>query len=98
MIPEYGSKEGRYAKLLVDIDLNAPLIRGTHIRCNGESQWISFKYEQMPSFCFYCGHIGHGEQVCEAKMKDVEEDRLNEGQYGDWLRGLIGGGLVKAED
>lgn len=51
-------------------------------------QWISFKYEQLPFFYFYCGQIGHGERVCEAKMKDAENARLNEGQYGDWLRGI----------
>lgn len=35
-IPESGSKEGRYAKLLVEVDLTQPLLRGTNLRCNGE--------------------------------------------------------------
>lgn len=27
--------------------------------------WIHFKYERLPSFCFYCGKIGHADKFCE---------------------------------
>lgn len=88
LIPDNGSKEGRYAKLLVDVDLTKSLLRGTKIRCNDELRWISFKYKQLPFFCFYCGKIGHRERVCELKMLDARNSCVDEGQYGEWLRGL----------
>lgn len=44
IIPETGSKKGRYAKMLVDIDLTKPLIRGSKIRCEGEMKWIRGSY------------------------------------------------------
>lgn len=95
IIPENGSKDGRYAKLLVEIDLNKPLIRGTRLRCNGEMCWISFKYEQLPYFCFYCGKIGHGERICEKKKEDSQKSCLTENQFGEWLRGQTGRGFQK---
>lgn len=88
IISENGSKEGRYAKLLVEIDLTKPLIRGSKLRCNGEMQWIMFRYENLPFYCFYCGMIGHGERLCDKKMSDARIGRLTEGEYGDWLRAL----------
>lgn len=67
VIPESGNKEWRYAKLLVEVDLTQPLLRGTNIRCNGELKWVMFKYENLPFFCFYCGLVGHGEDLVERR-------------------------------
>lgn len=55
LIPENGNKEGKYVKLLVDVNLTKPLILGTRIRYNGKISRISFKNEQLPYFCFYYG-------------------------------------------
>lgn len=35
IIPENGSKEERYVKILVEFDLTKPLIRGTNARFEG---------------------------------------------------------------
>lgn len=35
--------------------------------------WINFKYERLPSFCFYCGIIGHSEKFCEALFDSKDE-------------------------
>lgn len=86
VIPEHDSKEGRYAKLLVEVDLIKPLLRGTKTRCNGDWKWVMFKYEQLPFFCFYCGLIGHGERSCEKKMGESKNVCLNEGQFEGWIR------------
>lgn len=83
LIPENGSRDGRYAKLLVDMDLTKPLLRGTRIRCNEKCCWITFKYEQLPNYYFYCGQIGHGERNCGTKSKDVERSCVLEGQFGE---------------
>lgn len=86
VIPDLGSKDGRYVKLLVDVDLTKPLIRGISIRFEDDRRWVVFKFEQLPQFCVYCGLIGHGEKNCERKIKDAKNEKLSEGQYGEWLK------------
>ncbi|MBA0693003.1 hypothetical protein Goari_010519, partial [Gossypium aridum] len=30
-----------------------------------EKVWVSFKYENLPIFCFGCGRLGHGVKECQ---------------------------------
>lgn len=46
-------------KLLVEIDLNKALLRGSKIKLDDEMIWVEFRYEQLPQFYFYCGKLGH---------------------------------------
>lgn len=69
-------------KLLVEIELNKPLLRGTKIKLDDELVWVDFRYEQLPNFCFYCRKIGHPEKNCERKMMDFRGNSICEGQYG----------------
>lgn len=64
IIPADGGRAERYAKMLVELDLTKPLIRGTTVSCDDEVKWVNFRYEQLPYFYFYCGKIGHGEKNC----------------------------------
>lgn len=95
VIPEAGSKDSRYAKLLVEVDLTKPLIRGTKLRCNGGMRWVEFKYENLPLFYFYCGKGGHGDRMCERKKKDSLNSALPEDQFGEWVRVVNGRGFNK---
>lgn len=73
-------------KLLVEIALDKPILRGSKIRLEEELVWVDFRYENLPAFCFYCGRIGHPERSCEHKMEDSKNNCIVEGQYGGWLR------------
>lgn len=95
LIPETGSKDGRYAKMLVDVDLSKPMPRGTSVSFEGDKYWVWFRYEQLPTFCLYCGRMGHGERHCEVKVEDAKKGELNEGQFGLWLRADSGRLLTK---
>lgn len=86
ILSENGSKEGKMVKLLVEVDLTKPLLRGKKIRLEDESLWVDFKYESLPIFCFYCGLIRHSERGCERKMADSREGNIYEGQFEEWLR------------
>lgn len=59
VLPDSGSKEGRLLKLLVEVELDKPLLSGTKLKLDHEVIWVDFKYEQLPRFCYYCGRIGH---------------------------------------
>ena len=57
--------------------------------------WVTFKYEQLPTFCFDCGVMGHDNKHCHMKR-----DRQNGNPpYGDWVRagGASKGGLDRKE-
>ncbi|KAK6119862.1 hypothetical protein DH2020_046409 [Rehmannia glutinosa] len=85
-IPEVGSSRGKHIKILVEVNLDKPLMRGTNIKLNEDAYWVEFKYENLQSFCFYCGHIGHTKRNCQMRKLDIENNNLNEGQFGEWLR------------
>lgn len=55
-----------YMRLRITMDIRKPLKRRMKIKkAGGEWVWLNFKYEQLPTFCFFCGIIGHSEKLCE---------------------------------
>ena len=95
---ELGSKLGRYIesdkrswlpeqakfiRIRVDLPIDKPLQKGGNIvNIEGEKIWVSFKYERLPNFCFFCGLLGHDEKHCQEPPSDLGNTK----QYGDWLR------------
>jgi hypothetical protein len=51
---------GEYLRVRIRLDIMKPLARGRVLKLNGESSWIEFQYERLPTFCFRCGVIQHG--------------------------------------
>lgn len=79
-----GGKEGNHLKLLMEMNLWEPLIRGTIVRMNWKDRWIEFRYERCPYFCYICGLIGHNQKSCGEKIENKNEKE--EDQYGWWLK------------
>lgn len=79
MVPESGSKKGRYISILAEVDLNKSLLRGTKIRFQGQTVWVEFKYEKLVSFCFNCGRVGRLERSCLVRTGDAKAGQLREG-------------------
>lgn len=73
-------------KILAEIDLNRPLLRGTKLKFSEKEVWVEFKYENLALFCFYCGQIGHSERLCWVKKRDADSGKIRAEQYGDWLK------------
>lgn len=73
-----GGQESRYVKILADIDLIQPLVRGTKLKYKDTKIWIQFKYEQLLVFCYYCGCVDHNKRLCEAQKEDVLNKKLKE--------------------
>nr|XP_023909009.1 uncharacterized protein LOC112020681 [Quercus suber] len=51
---------GCYIRIRVIIDITQLLCRG-HLMDMGDSEplWVSFQYERMPVFCYWCGLLNH---------------------------------------
>lgn len=70
-------------RVLAEIDLGKPIMRGTILKFEEELIWVDFKYEKIPTLCFYCGIIGHQEKNCGKNFEDAEKQVIIEGQYGE---------------
>ena len=51
-------------RIRVIINIQKPLERGRSLTIAGKTHWVSFKYENLPVFCFFCGRIAHEEVGC----------------------------------
>ncbi|KAL2895370.1 Gag polyprotein [Bienertia sinuspersici] len=70
-------------RLRVLIDVRRLLMQKIKIKVRGGmEETFEIKYEKLPLFCFYCGHIGHGTKDCDS-CKDEEDPDL---AYGSWLK------------
>ncbi|KAG8488097.1 hypothetical protein CXB51_018795 [Gossypium anomalum] len=58
-----------YLRVRVRIDVRRPLKRRKRILFNGNCTYVSFRYDRLSLFCFYCGRLGHNDSFCEAKME-----------------------------
>jgi hypothetical protein len=76
-----GVEWGSVLKIRVTIDIQKPLERGRSLTIAGKSHWVSFKYENLPVFCFYCGRIVHEEGGCPKRIKTGQSK-----EWGVWLR------------
>lgn len=80
-------KEGwkEYLRVRVTIDLSKPLKRRMKIRKAEDGwEWITFKYENVPTFCFICGMLGHSEKFCSVLFEKPENEIVK--PYGVWMR------------
>ena len=64
-----------------------PLSRGQKVRLGEYGlKWVDFKYERLPIFSYLCGRINHDERDCLQGFRSKETLRLEEKQFGPWLR------------
>jgi hypothetical protein len=63
-VNEEGVGWGKYLRVKILLDLTKPLSRGRMLRLRGNKTWVAFLYEKILGFCFKCGTIRHGRNVC----------------------------------
>ncbi|MBA0876086.1 hypothetical protein Goshw_013994 [Gossypium schwendimanii] len=70
-----GKENINFMRIRVQVDIRRPLKRKKQVMFNNKCSYVRFKYERLTIFCFYCGHLGHNDSFCEAKMEaGVEVD------------------------
>ncbi|MED6149753.1 hypothetical protein PIB30_065611 [Stylosanthes scabra] len=57
---------------------------------------VQIRYEQIGSFCFCCGHIGHEVRNCNTHIEDSLKGDVLDEKWGEWLRSDQGGRRVLA--
>lgn len=74
-----------YMRIRITMDISKPLRRRMKVRKSGnEWSWINFKYENVPTFCFICGVMGHSDKFC-SRIFEVPEAEITK-PYGVWMR------------
>ena len=57
---------GDFVRVKVKIDVSKPLCRGRRVVLDKDIEtWVSFKYEKLTNFCYWCGTVSHDEKECE---------------------------------
>jgi hypothetical protein len=80
-------------KVKVEFNITNPILAGMYIgNINDDMNWVDFRYENLPLFCFQCGLIGHSFDNCEDDSKKLPEGAVN--PRGPWLRSNIYGKRV----
>ena len=65
-IAEAESEGDNFMRVQVTIDITQPLSRGRVVLLDsGKELWVHFKYERLPSLCFWCGFLLHEDRDCE---------------------------------
>ena len=78
---------GSFMRVRVTLDVYQPLCRGRVIKLeDGEKIWVSFKYERLPNFCYWCGCFDHGDKDCDIWIQSKGTLQSSSQQYGSWLR------------
>lgn len=78
---------GDHVRVRVILDISKPLCRGRKISLDGgNTGWVSFKYERLPSLCFWCGCLTHEERDCELWIASGGSLTRKDRKYGTWLR------------
>ena len=48
--------------------------------------WVPFKYERLPSLCFWCGCLTHDDRDCELWVESEGSLTPESQQFGPWLK------------
>lgn len=80
----------RSVRIKVLIDVEKPMKRGTRLRIGkADPCWIPITYERLPSFCYWCGMLGHTYKDCEgAQEREEREGKIIEEDlpFGEWMK------------
>ncbi|KAK4426379.1 hypothetical protein Salat_1406500 [Sesamum alatum] len=69
------------------VGLNVLNMRVLKLRTTlGPESAITFTYERLPNFCYWCGHLGHTMKSCEYQLEPSFDEKQDPLPFGLWLR------------
>lgn len=76
-----------FVKVRVRMDITIPLSRGRMVSLEqGKELQVSFKYERLPNICYWCDCLNHDNRDCEAWLESEGSLKVEDQQFGPWLR------------
>ena len=73
---------GSFFCVRVAIDITLPLCRGRVItQPSGEKRWVKFKYERLPSLCYWCGCLTQNDRNCDLWVQSNGTLTLDKQQF-----------------
>ena len=85
-----GDCRGKCICVRINIDITQPLCKGRMVNIGGpQPQWVSFQYERMPIFCYWCRVLNHDQKGCKLWLNSKGSLRKEEQQYGVWMRATM---------
>lgn len=95
---EEDSGNGRCMRVRVKVDINRPLCLGRKIGlAKGVKGWVSFQYERLPNFCYWCGIPNHGERDYEEWLRTPTPQHEKTPEYGSCLKAIAERTLRKVQ-
>ena len=80
---------GDFLRVRVEVDVSRPLCRGCKVVLENDREfWVSFKYEKLPNFCYWCNMVSHNNKECEVWLANKGTISLVSQEYGAWLWAL----------
>ena len=68
------------------VDVTSHLCKGRVITLpNGNEHWIKFKYERLPSICYWCGCLDHDDRDYDLWIQSNGSLKANQQQFGSFL-------------
>ena len=55
---------GDFLRVGVGVNVTRPLNRGRKVLGKDGEVWVTFRYEKMPNFCYWCGMVSHDAKEC----------------------------------
>ena len=85
---EEAETEGdNFLRVRVTVDISQPLCRGRVVLLDsGKEMWVPFKYERLPSLCFWCGCLTHDDRDCALWVESEGTLTPKSQQFGPWLK------------
>uniref|UniRef100_A0A7N2N6F3 Zinc knuckle CX2CX4HX4C domain-containing protein n=1 Tax=Quercus lobata TaxID=97700 RepID=A0A7N2N6F3_QUELO len=78
---------GHYFRVKTTMDVTIPLCRGWKISLkNGETSWVSFKYERLPIICYWCGCLNDANKDYDKWIESNGTLNPEDREYGPWIR------------
>lgn len=66
---EFRERDTSLSCMRVQLDVRQPLRRKKKVSFNlGNISYVTFKYERLMLFSFFCGRLGHSDSFCQIKM------------------------------
>ena len=68
------SYRSSFMRFRVGLHSSRALLRGMFLKLgkNKDNIWVSFRYERLTKYCYYCGNLNHIQKDCGALVEELE--------------------------